>query len=86
MTDLRQVLSDEQLELLDKIAAATGRSEDELIREAVEQYLQQAGLPERRERLRQARGMWRERTDLPDLRDLRGEWERTPISGGEPRG
>ncbi|MDP9371895.1 MAG: hypothetical protein M3Q65_05465, partial [Chloroflexota bacterium] len=37
------------------------------------------GAPEhegRRSRLRQAEGMWKNRDDLPDSRELRGEWDR----------
>jgi hypothetical protein len=32
--------------------------------------------PDRLARIRQARGIWKDRTDLPDLRKLRGEFDR----------
>lgn len=32
---------------------------------------------DRLRRMRAARGVWRDRTDIPDQRVLRGEWERS---------
>jgi predicted DNA-binding protein len=46
MTDVRQVLSDQQTESLRKIAAETGITEDDLIREAIDQFIQHANMAE----------------------------------------
>jgi predicted transcriptional regulator len=69
-------LTEQEGRTLRAIAQQTGRTPDELIREAVEQYIQQLRQAHRRALLQQARGMWQDRTDLPDLEALRGEMDR----------
>jgi hypothetical protein len=56
-------LTDQELELLDRAARASGASRSELIRRAVrEQYGQEERTPEERlAGLRAARGVWRDR-------------------------
>jgi predicted transcriptional regulator len=69
-------LSEQESRMLRAIAQQTGRTEDELLREAVEQYIRQFRQAHRRGLLQQARGMWQDRTDLPDLEALRGELDK----------
>lgn len=71
------LLSEQEYNTLHMIALQTGKSEDDLLRQAVKQLLTQFQLADRRPLLRQARGMWRERTDLPDWKSLRQEFDRT---------
>ncbi len=61
---------------LEEMAERTGRSQSELIREAVDQYLAQRADNVRTERLQQAFGLWSDADDRPDVRELRREWER----------
>ncbi|MFU8802377.1 MAG: CopG family transcriptional regulator [Bradymonadaceae bacterium] len=61
---------------LEEMAERTGRSQSELIREAIDSYLKQTATTSRASRLEQAFGIWSDREDLPDLRELRHEWER----------
>ncbi len=70
------ILTDEQQAELQVIAQRTGKSEDELVRAAVEQLISQFRLDARRAMLQQARGMWQDRTDLPDFAALRSEFDR----------
>jgi hypothetical protein len=35
--------------------------------------------------LREGRGLWKDREDLPDLRALRKEWSPTPTAEGDQR-
>lgn len=58
-----------------KVAAATDRKRSEVIREAIDQYLQRFGPEDKLGRLRSASGMWKDRTDL-DLQTLRQEFDR----------
>ena len=51
------------------LAPRSGRSQSALIREAIDAFLQQQG---RLGWLRQARGLWAERIDLPDWSARRG--------------
>jgi hypothetical protein len=71
----------EQLALRD-LAKRTGRTQSELIREAVDRYIEQAKPADRISLLRQARGMWSDREDLPDLIELRKEFDRNREANG----
>lgn len=52
------------------------RRQSEVIREAVDRYIEDKGLDRRRAVLQRAAGIWRDRVDLPDLRELRDTWHR----------
>lgn len=75
VTTAIQLTDDEQTALL-AIASQTGKSQAELLREAVAQYLAKFDSGSRRHLLQQARGMWKDRTDLPSPAELRGEMDR----------
>lgn len=70
-------LTEVEQEALRSLAQTTGRSQSELIREAIDAMLERQEPVDRRAAMRQARGMWSDRTDLPDLRELRDELDRT---------
>lgn len=61
---------------LRRLAARTGRSQSELIRAAVDLWLEQQSLEGRHQILKDVAGIWRERTDLPDFAALRREADR----------
>jgi len=61
---------------LQALSARTGRSQSELIREAVDAMLGRGETVSRIELLRQARGVWQDRDDLPDFDALRRETDR----------
>jgi Arc/MetJ-type ribon-helix-helix transcriptional regulator len=65
--------------LLHDLARQTGKAEDEVVHDALELLREQvARRQERLAKLQQACGMWKERDDLPDLREMREGWsERT---------
>jgi hypothetical protein len=63
---------------LETLAQRTGRTPDELVHDAVKQLIVQLQFKDRVSLLRQAHGIWKDRTDLPSFADLRGEWERRP--------
>jgi hypothetical protein len=66
-------LTKEEREALAAIAERTGRTQSELIREAVDRFIDRYQEGNRSELLRSARGMWKERDDLPDFEALRRE-------------
>ena len=49
---------------------------DELIREAVDRLIDEAGCDRRETVLREAAGIWKDRTDLPDFSATRAGWDR----------
>lgn len=69
-------LTREERAALGRIAQETGRTQSELIRQAVDQFLTGRTETSRLERLRTARGLWRDHPNPPDVRALRAEWER----------
>ena len=68
----------EQVSLRD-IAQQTGKTPDELLHEAVAQFLAQFQQMRRRALLQQARGMWQDRPDLPSVATLRREFDRMEL-------
>ena len=69
-------LTEHQRDELAAISKAEGKKQSELIREAVDRFINQSS-PSRREAvLREAAGIWKDRTDLPDFNSTRAEWDR----------
>jgi hypothetical protein len=68
-------LTEEERKVLAAIARRTGRTQSELIREAVDGFIARYQEGNRLEFLRSARGMWKERSDLPDFEALRREFD-----------
>jgi hypothetical protein len=62
---------------LNALAAATGKSQAEIIREALDRFIELASGSRRRSVLNNAAGMWRHRDDLPDFRTMRRTWDRS---------
>jgi hypothetical protein len=74
-------LTEAERAALKAIARQTGQKQSELIRQAIDRLIEGFQPGERRARLQMARGMWRERDDLPDFKSLRRELDR--LSGRE---
>ena len=68
-------LTEEERRALAAIAGRTGRTQSELIREAVDGFIARYKEGNRMDLLRSARGMWEERTDLPDFEAIRREFD-----------
>ena len=69
-------LTDNQRSALSLIAKDRGKNRSEIIREAIDCYIAQAGHHRKESALKQAAGIWRDRKDLPDFRAIRSEWDR----------
>ncbi len=69
-------LTERQRDELAAIAKTAGKKQSELIREAVDRLIDQAGSSRRETVLREAAGIWKDRTDLPDFKAVRTEWNR----------
>jgi hypothetical protein len=86
MLTTQVTLTDQQTQALRSIAERTGKTETDVIVEAVEQFIAQHAPRGRKDALLQARGMWQDRTDLPDLRILREESDRYLVPDEEAHG
>ena len=81
MTTTQINLTDSQADALQKLSRRTGKTEDELLQEAVNKLVSEVGEAEAKrqkwlESLRQAKAIWKNRDDLPNLRQLRKESDR----------
>ncbi|MHC4167053.1 MAG: ribbon-helix-helix domain-containing protein [Planctomycetota bacterium] len=70
-------LTENQREELAAIAKAEGKKQSELIREAIDRLIDQAGSNRREVVLRETAGIWKDRTDLPNFKAIRTEWDRS---------
>jgi hypothetical protein len=69
-------LTDRQRAKLTIIAKNMGKNQSEIIREAIDRLIDQAGQNQKKTALKEAAGIWKDRDDLPDFRALRSEWDR----------
>ena len=69
-------LTENQKDELAFIARTTGRKQSDLIREAVDLFIERAGNSRRESILRESAGIWKDRADLPDFDSVRDGWDR----------
>lgn len=70
-------LTEEERAALGALAKSTGKKQAELIREAVDQFIELASRHRRDEVLARAAGMWRDHQELPDFSALRRSLDRS---------
>ena len=69
-------LTEHQRSELAAIATNRGKRQSEVIREAIDLLIERVSRHRREEIIREAAGIWKDRTDLPDFEKLRAEWDR----------
>lgn len=69
-------LTEDERDALGTISDETGRTQSDLIREAVDRFVDEFKGDHRRAWLQKGFGLWRERDDVPDVAALRREWNR----------
>ena len=69
-------LTKNQRDELKAISKTAGKKQSELIREAVDRFIDEVSCGRRETVLREAAGIWKDRKDLPDFRATRAEWDR----------
>jgi len=69
-------LTEEERDGLNAIAKSTGSKQSELIREAIDCFLDIKMGNQHKNILEDAAGMWRDRSDLPDFGAARRSWDR----------
>lgn len=60
---------------LEAMAQHTGKTPDAFLHDAVKQLIVQFQSENRLRLLRQARGIWKDRTDLASVAEMRHEWD-----------
>jgi hypothetical protein len=58
-------LTEQERNALREISRRTGRTENELVREAVERFIGQRQTEDRKILMQKSRGIWKDRQDLP---------------------
>lgn len=69
-------LTERQRNELNAIAKTARKKQSELIREAVDRLIDEAGCDRRQTVLRAAAGIWKDHSDLPDFSATRAGWDR----------
>ena len=69
-------LTEEERKALKTIAERLGRSQNDIIRTAIDQFVVEYQDGNRLQLLQQARGIWTKRDDIPDFDAIRKELDR----------
>ena len=69
-------LTKSQRDELATMAKSAGKKQSELIREAVDLFINQYGNSHRNAILKEAAGMWKNRNDILDFKSVRSQWVR----------
>lgn len=70
-------LTEEERVALSALATSTGKKQAQLIREAVDRFIELASGSRQKAVLNKAAGMWQDRDDLPDFQAARRTWDRS---------
>lgn len=69
-------LTESQSQAIQALSQSKGKTPEDILHEAIEQFLARHKIENRLVALRQARGIWQGRRDLPDFAEIRSEWNR----------
>ncbi len=69
-------LTAQQHSELKRLAKTLDKKQSKLIREAIDNLIAQSSSKRRKEILKNAAGIWKNRSDLPDFTAIRSEWDR----------
>ncbi|MCY3605352.1 MAG: ribbon-helix-helix domain-containing protein [Gammaproteobacteria bacterium] len=69
-------LTEEQRNELIAMSRRQGKRQSELIREAVDRFIENSSSQRRQDALSGAAGIWKDRDDLPDFGAVRAGWDR----------
>jgi hypothetical protein len=69
-------LTEEENTAISRLSKVLGGGKSQIIRQAIDEFIQKRESSRRLNALREACGMWADRTDLPDFRALRESFDR----------
>ena len=70
-------LTEDEKSALQNISFETGKKQSELIRHAVDQLIENFSNTHRLAFLRKAKGIWKNRKDIPVFKEIRESWDRS---------
>ena len=70
-------ITPEEDKTLKKLSKTTGKSKSELIRTAIDQYLEVETESDWKNKIMDSAGIWKGRKDLPDLEEIRSSLDRS---------
>ncbi len=76
MTETKISLTEQNQQALIEISQITGKSQQELITSAIEELIKNYQQKKRLDLMQQAKGIWKDREDIPNLEELRKEFNR----------
>ena len=76
MTETKISLTEQNQQALIEISQITGKSQQELITSAIEDLIKNYQQKKRLDLMQQAKGIWKDREDIPNLEELRKEFNR----------
>ena len=76
MMETKINLTEQNQQALIEISHLTGKSQQELITSAIEDLIKNYQQKKRLDLMQQAKGIWKDREDIPNLEELRKEFNR----------
>jgi predicted DNA-binding protein len=70
-------LTEDERNSLKLISKETGRTQSDLIREAVDSLISRIKNKDNNEKRKEAFGMWKDKDDYPNIKEVRKEFDRT---------
>ena len=68
-------ITEEEQEALEKLSKERNTTKSSIIREAIDQYVADKEA-EKKKTIMDFAGIWKDKKDIPDVRELREDWER----------
>jgi hypothetical protein len=72
-------LTEKEKKGLQSVALAQGVSQSDLIRRAIDDLLARIGELDKAEIIKEIAGIWADRNNTPDIRELRNGWQGRPV-------
>ena len=69
-------ITEEEEKTLTKLSKSTGKTKSELIRSAIDQYLEVENTLDWKNKIMESAGLWENRTDIPDFENIRTSLDR----------
>ncbi|HLB34389.1 MAG: hypothetical protein A3F67_03690 [Verrucomicrobia bacterium RIFCSPHIGHO2_12_FULL_41_10] len=69
-------LTKNESEAISRLSYILQQGKSELIRTAIDEFIERRETKNKLKKLRAARGMWANRTDIPDVKKMRSEFDR----------